>query len=86
MDMDFDIELPGTGEEGRSGYSRLVETIAARLRSLSPEALAALTLSMVLAIGAADFLVGGATLHAQHFVGVFSHMELPIPALLPVER
>jgi signal transduction histidine kinase len=55
MDMDFDTELPGTGEEGRSGYSRLVETIAARLRSLSPEALAALTLSMVLAIGAADY-------------------------------
>lgn len=56
MDMDFDSSLPeAAAEDDRSRYSRLLDAIAANLRKLSPEALAALTLSMVLAIGAADF-------------------------------
>lgn len=56
MDLDFDTDLSGvTAEENRSRFSRLLDTIAMQLRRLSPEALAALLLSMVLAIGAADY-------------------------------
>jgi signal transduction histidine kinase len=57
MDMDFDTTLSGApADEKRSAYSRVADAIAIRLRRLSPEALSALALSMVLAIGAADFL------------------------------
>jgi signal transduction histidine kinase len=56
MDMDFDTSLPDEAAgENRSAYSRLADGIALRLRRLSPEALSALTLSMVLAVGAADY-------------------------------
>lgn len=57
MDMDFDNAFPDAPAEGtRPAYSRLADAVALRLRRLSPEALSALTLSMVLAIGTFDYI------------------------------
>lgn len=56
MDMEFDDAMQdGAAPERQSRYARAVDEIAVRLKRLSPEALSALTLSMVIAIGLADY-------------------------------
>lgn len=56
MTSDFDDAVHEFAlAEPQSRYSRIADEIAARLKRLSPEAVSALTLSMVIAIGAADY-------------------------------